>query len=174
MTSLQNIDVSAKQQALASQKASVEITVSGGTGHAVVTFNDPMPVQSGSATLTGTMVMDMVITGQTVSEDAQVDLTASYVQATLLCQDGTHTVHGSLNISGPMELDTHVVGTTATVTGSWTWTLTSDSLTVDGVAYNINLVYSGTITFPGTLDATLVGTINGVAVNESISVTVTY
>lgn len=176
LSSLQNANVSGAvpRERVNPSKATVNIEVNGNSATATATFNDPMVVQSGSAVLTGTLTMDLLVSAQAMAADVQVDLTATYSQATLVCDDGAHVVNGSFMVNGPMDLDYNIHGTTVTLTGSWSWEITSASLTIDGVAYEVDLVFSGEMTYPGSMQASLVGTVNGQTVNQSISATLVY
>lgn len=136
-----------------------------------VTFNDPIPVNGGSATLTGTLVMNEAIGGSTVTADVDIDVAANFSQAGIIANGRTHTVNGRYAISGPMDMNMTASSSSATMTASWNWTIRSTNLTIDGVSYSVNLTFSGNIAYPGSVHATLTGTINGQAVSQNISVT---
>lgn len=166
--SLESLGSAAPRVRKAAPKATWSIT-SGESGvHAVATLNEPMPVVSGSGTLTGSLTFDISGSPAGFTADVTVDLVATYNNAVIACDDGNHTVNGALAISGPMD----ITGSTASASGSWTWTVTSAGLTIDGITYTVDCVHSGTITYPGTAHATMTGTINGQPVNETVTVSV--
>jgi hypothetical protein len=97
----------------------------------------------------------------------QANLTATYAQVTVVCDDGPHVVNGSMTVSGQLDVASRRENGSTTLTASLSLRFSSASLVIDGVPYNVNLVYGGNLTYPGTWQATISGTVNGETVSQS-------